>query len=462
MNKRFYTVTSVVLAFMLMLGGCGLNDAPAISDVTEARSEQTTASERVSESEILSETFTPTEIAEETVLSETTISEATVAETTTAGITILPVTETTVTTATTTAPLTEKTTTSVSLAPSSGSKPSLKEITRSYSYSFLTEKEKQVYDIFEGTAVSLLNKADFEGMSVTKAELENAVYAFDLYEPLYSYISLKDCVIHSRNGYVEYVDMAYFYDKSSHQKMTEAVRAAADRILAKITPDMTEYDVVKLIHDEIVKNCVYDENAQNRNFAYGALVDGRATCTGYAKAFNYLCNRAGIENTCAFGMAGGEGHMWNMVKLDGEWYEIDTTWDDSLSEGFEDFIYYDYFLVTTARMGDRELFSYNIAKPLATGTKYNYYAMTKTYAEDEATLEEAMYNCLKNAVANNEKFAQFKYKDSSVLSMIEEFSKNGRMYNIVQRVENDTGYAFNKSEMKYYTSNNDTIVIISI
>lgn len=459
MNKRFYTVTSVVLAFMLMLGGCCLNDAPTISDVTEARSEQTSVSERVSESEIISETFTPTEITEETTIPEAT--ETTVLETTVAETIAFPVTETT-TTAAETAPFTEKTTVSVSLAPSSGSKPSLEEITRPYPYSFLTEKEKQIYDIFEGAAVSLSNKADFAGMSVTKAELENAVYAFDLYEPLYSYISLKDCVIHSKNGYVQYVDMAYYYDKSSHQKMTEAVRSAADKIIAKITPDMTEYDVVKLLHDEIVRNCVYDETAQNRNFAYGALVDGRATCTGYARAFNYLCNRVGIENTCAFGMAGGEGHMWNMVKLDGEWYEVDTTWDDSSSEGFEGFIYYDYFLVTTASMSDRELFEYNIAKPLATGTKYNYYTMTSTYAEDEATLEAAMYNCLKIAAENNEKYAQFKYKDSSVLSMIEDFAQSGRMFGIVKRAENDTGYVFNKSEMKYYTSNNDTIVVISI
>ncbi len=467
MNKRLYAIVCVLFVLIFALGGCYSDNYQDKPETTEFLSEQTYTSEKVSESGMLSEPFDTTTITEETTVSEIAQTEITTESTATMPSVVLSTlvpetttTETETTTVETTAvsPITEKTTTSVSLS----KKPSLNEITRSYAYNTLSEKEKQVYDIFEGAAVSLSNRAEFKGMNITKEELQNAVYAFDLYEPVYSYVSLKDCVVHSRGGYIDYVEMAYYYDKSTHQKMTEATERAAQDIFAKITPDMSEYDVVKLFHDEIVKKCVYDESAQNRSFAYGALVDGRATCSGYSKAFSYLCNKAGIENTCAFGNAGGEGHMWNMVRLDGEWYELDTTWDDTSSDGFENFIYYGYFLVTTADMSDRQLFDYNYDKPVATGIKYNYYNMTKTYAEDEKTLEEATYNCLRDTILKNEKYAQFKYKDRNILAKFKEYAETGRMFRILSEVEKDTRHSVNKNEVYFYTSNNDTIVIISL
>ena len=75
--------------------------------------------------------------------------------------------------------------------------------------------------------------------------------------------------------------------------LTSAAVSEADKIIAKVTPSMSDFEVLKLFHDEIIKRCNYDKTAQNRNFMYGALVEGRATCMGYAKTFQYLCNRVG-------------------------------------------------------------------------------------------------------------------------------------------------------------------------
>ena len=54
-------------------------------------------------------------------------------------------------------------------------------------------------------------------------------------------------------------------------------------------------------------------------------------CEGYAKAFKVLCNQAGIDCILSSGWAKGEGHMWNMVKLNSIWYGVDVTWNDPIS-----------------------------------------------------------------------------------------------------------------------------------
>lgn len=120
--------------------------------------------------------------------------------------------------------------------------------------------------------------------------------------------------------------------------------------------------------------------------AYGALVRNMkgqanmAVCEGYAMAFEYLCQLSGLDVSIIHGNAGSSmddlgSHAWNIIRLDGDWYEIDVTWDDSVgatarapspdgqyAEAYEamnaDDVYYDkvahtYFLLTTEMMEHR-------------------------------------------------------------------------------------------------------------
>ena len=76
-----------------------------------------------------------------------------------------------------------------------------------------------------------------------------------------------------------------------------------------------------------------------------------AVCDGYALAYEYLLQQCGIEAVVIGGDAGSDefstgGHAWNLVKLDGVWYEADPTWDDAgtieagLSSDVEGYSYY--------------------------------------------------------------------------------------------------------------------------
>lgn len=114
------------------------------------------------------------------------------------------------------------------------------------------------------------------------------------------------------------------------------------------------YKDTKIIHDYLIENVKYDEG--NKSIGsytiYGALVGKRCVCEGYAKAFKYLADKAGIENVLMQGIAvNSEGiqekHAWNAVNINNSWYLVDVTWDDPIIIGkgtVSSNIHYKYFL----------------------------------------------------------------------------------------------------------------------
>ena len=96
---------------------------------------------------------------------------------------------------------------------------------------------------------------------------------------------------------------------------------------------------LKIVHDYIVDNTEYDLNAGNNVYnAYGALIDGKCVCEGYARAYKYVLDELKIPCIIACGIGRNsvgttESHAWNYVYLDNKWYAIDTTWDDPIITG---------------------------------------------------------------------------------------------------------------------------------
>ena len=123
-----------------------------------------------------------------------------------------------------------------------------------------------------------------------------------------------------------------------------AVAAVREQVNAFAVSGTTRYERLKSIHDGLAARIVYDIEAAHAHEAYGALIDGRSVCEGYAKSFKMLCDRENIPCVLVKGLAstGGEpeGHMWNYVQMeDGKWYAVDVTWDDQT-----DGVRYEFFL----------------------------------------------------------------------------------------------------------------------
>ena len=100
-----------------------------------------------------------------------------------------------------------------------------------------------------------------------------------------------------------------------------------DSIVAGIEDDMTDLDKLLYLHDVVVETVAYKATTDAMYIASGALVDKQAVCAGYAKALNVLLHRVGLETSYVCGTS--LDHGWSYVKLDGQWYHVDPTWDDT-------------------------------------------------------------------------------------------------------------------------------------
>lgn len=89
------------------------------------------------------------------------------------------------------------------------------------------------------------------------------------------------------------------------------------------------------IHDYLCDHITYTINdySEEDDCAIGALLSGQANCDGYSDAFYLLGSLLGMEIRCQSGDAlrtdGDTGHMWNLIRLNDEWYMVDVTWNDS-------------------------------------------------------------------------------------------------------------------------------------
>ena len=101
-----------------------------------------------------------------------------------------------------------------------------------------------------------------------------------------------------------------------------------DSIIAGIEDDMSDLDKIIYLHDTVVDMTDYQVLDSKTIFtASGVFVDKKAVCAGYAKAFNVLLHRVGLETS--YVSSDSLNHGWSYVKLDGQWYHVDPTWDDT-------------------------------------------------------------------------------------------------------------------------------------
>ena len=121
---------------------------------------------------------------------------------------------------------------------------------------------------------------------------------------------------------------------------------AAQKVLNRIIRNgMSDLEKETAIYSWIVNNVNYDwthqdvmkETPRESFTPYGGLVNHTAVCLGYATTFQLLMDLAGVECITVVGAAdySREDHGWNMVRLNGNWYCVDVTWDANYrEEGF--------------------------------------------------------------------------------------------------------------------------------
>jgi len=135
----------------------------------------------------------------------------------------------------------------------------------------------------------------------------------------------------------------YYGAETDGTKKTASLEAWVERRIAElITEGMTDTEKVKAIHDYIVSHYEYDvytstsgnalDYSPDSFTAFGMIKNGYGVCEAYAELFCLLSTYAGVPCYPVSGYYKGGSHMWDKVKIDGQWYNIDCTMDDPVPD----------------------------------------------------------------------------------------------------------------------------------
>lgn len=175
----------------------------------------------------------------------------------------------------------------------------------------------------------------------------------------------------------------------------EAAKAAFDsavgELLTGISSSMSEYDREKLLHDRLAAKISYIETGNAHN-AYGAIVEGEAVCEGYAEAYQYLLQLAGLQSFVVTGESASTSvaHAWNIVRVNGKYYHVDLTWDDQPGT-----LYYAYFNKTESRITEDHIIEGNpYTLPVCNSEDADYFTVNggKLESFDTETVGKMMQN----------------------------------------------------------------------
>lgn len=187
-------------------------------------------------------------------------------------------------------------------------------------------------------------------------------------------------------------------------KAKELYDAVSSIIHSQIHEGMTDYEKELALHDYLVLHCKYSENVNQDEKsdiyrAYGALVNGDAVCNGYAEAMQLLLRCVGVESRFVVGYGkttNGEWieHAWNLVKLEGKWYHLDSTWDDPAPDQ-EGVVVHPYFNVTDDILLENHKWEAE-DYPKAEDMTENYYLKQKKYFTAMDAYQSAAYDNMVN------------------------------------------------------------------
>ena len=236
-----------------------------------------------------------------------------------------------------------------------------------YFYNQLDEKSRIIYRAFEsnkeqmktGTYQIELGDSFSDTLSQSNGQeqlgeyYQSAIEAYTYDNPEIFYLSPKKMYLNiettTRGGtstYNVYINSGneanYLVEEfNSKQAIDEAI-AQIEQVKNQIIQNKTgnTYEDIKMVHDYLVDTISYDSSLSKQNIynIYGALVSRECVCEGYARAFKYLLDELDIPCVMVIGTATNshgetENHAWNYAQLNGNWYAVDSTWDDPVVIG---------------------------------------------------------------------------------------------------------------------------------
>lgn len=269
-----------------------------------------------------------------------------------------------------------------------------------YAFGKLSEEEQQVYlEMLE----ALTDFRENVRLSSCDKELISRVFQCVLNDhPEIFYVEGYSYTEYTLGNLLKKITFTGSYSLGPEEvaEKQEQIDDYVNQCLAGMPAGADEYEKVKYIYEYLIHHTDYDASAKDSQNICSVFLEHRSVCQGYAKATQYLLNRAGIFATLVLGqVVGGEGHAWNLVRIDGEYYYVDTTWGDASYQAVGGSNYpvekiptinYDYLGVTTEQMEQTHTPDNVVELPICTAIEANYYVREGAYFTewDEEKIEK--------------------------------------------------------------------------
>lgn len=218
--------------------------------------------------------------------------------------------------------------------------------------------------------------------------------------------------------------------------------------------DGSDYQKALWLHDWLLNQLEYD-NSLKWSSAESALTRGLGTCQAYERAYAQLLSVAGIENVETRDTY--DGHTWNAMKLDGEWCQVDCTWDDSNDNWYNFDQRHLYFgltdeLMAVAHPGYSNIYTVNGYSTRSTTLKNNYFVKSGEAQKWVELYRDRIQNSLDSKQiqfsiqADNSTYPPSIYKiQNGIIAYVmnqNAWFVNGKKINLIANV-NDNKFDFN-------------------
>ncbi len=268
-------------------------------------------------------------------------------------------------------------------------------------------EEKNEYDLYATGKVNIKDK------SFTEKDLEKCIKAFTMDHSEVFWVANRYTYGAAGNQFV--VQLYSYVGGEECKKRIVKFSDAVNEVLSNIPSGLNEYHLEKYIHDTVLSGCTYAagvndaEDGWEEFTVYGTLINGSAVCEGYSHTMGLLLNKVGIPCYFVNGYGENSPHMWNIVNIDGNWYHLDSTWDDN------DNAYYHYFNIDDKTvLHDHEISPlyedtdtskdgiFNLWLPECTSDSANYFIVESTYIYDFNECRDVMVADLVRAAENKD------------------------------------------------------------
>ncbi len=313
-----------------------------------------------------------------------------------------------------------------------------------YAYSKLSTENQNFYaQIYDAL---LYKKVDVLVATKDPVILDKAFQCVMLDHPELFYVDGYKYVKHILNGETIRITVTGNYTMTDLEitKYRKEIDTYKNNFFGTMPASLDTYGKVKYTYEYIVNNTEYALNAPNNQNIVSVFSNHQSVCQGYAKAFQYLLYEMQIPCELVLGSANGEGHAFNLVKINGAYYYVDPTWGEAsylAGNSIEtNGIMYDYLCVTTEFLLKTHQISMPIEMPVCTATEANYYVRENAYFTAMDT--NKMAQLFQDGYTYGKTFVVIKCDTVDTLhSLIDELITNNKIFSYMKNQTASVSYS---------------------